>query len=330
MTTDRDRAYDRWLANLTFDELEERLRDLGVTKVVMKQLAPAQDNSQNQFYWQGHLNENPLPLGDFVEFKSKSKKTGKVETGYKAKLDLEWLTPTGTNPAPHAQLIWYPQYPETRLGSLLLGAGYAPRSVIGSRAVAVPGRLLLFGIADRKVIGVALPPHSPATSALQNLFTKGIFAVWPIAPQAKPITAAELLAELHGVYAMCPVRGCTVRGGQVIRSTNLNASGTTFETLMGVKPNALDEPDFHGWELKSHGDSRITLMTPAPTGGAIKTKSAEDFMRAFGRLNDSGTRWDFTGTHRANHIPGGKATTRLNLSPSEVQLVHQVTGEVAM
>lgn len=327
---DRDTEYDAWLARLTMAELEARLQLLGVSKVVMKRLADSQDNSQNQFYWQSNLNENPLPMGHFVDFKSRSKKTGQEEIGFKAALDLEWLTPSGTNPAPHAQLIYYPQYPETRLGSLLAGAHYAPRSLIASRDVAVPDRLMLLGAAGTKIVGVVLPPGSPAARALINLFGSRPFATWAIVPQTTSITADELLAELHGVYRLGAVAGCTVKGNIVVPSSASNAAGTTLETLLGVKPNSRDEPDFHGWELKAHSDSRVTLMTPAPTGGAITTLDPEAFMRAFGRKNDTGSRWDFNGAHRAGLPPGGKATTKLAITKTEVRLVHKTQGTVAM
>jgi hypothetical protein len=71
-------------------------------------------------------------------------------------------------------------------------------------------------------------------------------------------------------------------------------------------------------------------MTPAPTGGAIKTEAPEDFMRQFGWLNGTGTRWDFNGAHRATQAPGGKATTAMRLTSDEVRLVHKVNGGVAM
>lgn len=325
---ERDAEYDAWMAGLDFDALETRLRDLGVTNVVVKRLADHQDNSQNQFYWIGRLTDNPLPLGDFVAHEHVYR--GELQTGYKASLRLEWLTPFGTNPAPKAQLIHYPRYPETRLGSLLDGALYAPRSVIGSRRVAVPGRVLLFGVAEDKVIGAALPPTAPATPRLLALLGSSTFVSWPIAPQAQPIDGATLLSELRGVYELSPIPGCKIAAGVVVKSTDQNASGTTLETVLGVKPNARDEPDFHGWELKVHRDSRVTLMTPAPTGGAIKSESAEGFMRKFGWINGPGTRWDFGGAHRANHVPGGKATTRLRLTDDAVELVHKVTDEVAM
>lgn len=71
-------------------------------------------------------------------------------------------------------------------------------------------------------------------------------------------------------------------------------------------------------------------MTPAPTLGAVVDRPAVDFMRRFGRLNDGGTRWDFTGAHTALHVPGGKSTTRMVLQGDEVRLIHKKTDEVAM
>lgn len=326
----RDVEYDDWLRGLTKDQVEARLRDLGVTKVVLKRLSPNQDNSKNQIqFWQPSLNENPLPMGDFEFLESSSKEKVGLAPGYRAKLDFEWLTPSGTNPAPRAQLIHYPQYPESRLSGLLTGAVYAPRTLLSGREASVPGRLLLLGISQSRIIGLALPPSSPATTALMNL-EPDPFAMWAITPQAIPISPSQLLAELRGVYDLCPLAGCKVRRGDVVRSTDRNAPGTTLETVLGVKPNSRDEPDFHGWELKSYSSSRVTLMTPAPTGGAVTTMSAAQFMQAFGRANAGNTRRDFNGAHTAIKDPGGKATTRLTVTANQVQLVHRVTGALAM
>lgn len=326
--SERNASYNAWIAGLTWSELESRFRSLGVEKVVMKRLAERQDNSKNQIYWQGNLNENPLPKGNFVAFKSSSKR--RTGPGYKAKLDFEWLTPTGASPAPKAQLIHYPQYPETRLGSLISGATYAPRSVVGARAAAGPGRLLLLAIAGEKIIGVALPPQAPAATALGALFGSSPFATWTISRQAEAIGPVELLAELRGVYDLSPVPACRITRNTVVKYIKTNSPGTTLETALGVKPNSRDEPDFHGWELKAHGDSRITLMTPAPTGGAIVTESPEDFMRMFGWKDAKKKRWDFNGAHRSTRAPGGKATTEMDLTADEVRLVHKRSGAVAM
>lgn len=328
MTVESNAEYDEWLSTLTLDEIDSRMRDLGVERVELKKLAPRQDNSKNQIYWRGNLNESPLPLGPFQEDQPSSSRTRDLR--YRAPLALSWLTQEGSNPAPHAQLIHYPQYPESRLGGLLKGAEVAPRSIIGSRESSRPGRLLLLGVAGRRVYALALPPEAPASRQLQTMLGEGVFLVRALTRRARAISADAMLGELSGVLNFGLVAPCKISGTAVEPNTAPNSAGTTLETLLGVRPNSRDEPDFHGWELKAHGDSRITLMTPAPTTGAVTDLPADQFMRRFGRLNDSGTRWDFTGAHTALRVPGGRATTRMLVSRDEVQLVHASTGELAM
>lgn len=328
MTSESNAEYDEWLLALSLDEIDSRMRDLGVERVELKKLAPRQDNSKNQIYWRGNLNESPLPLGPFQEDEPSSSRTRDLR--YRAALDFSWLTPEGSNPAPHAQLIHYPQYPESRLGGLLKGAELAPRSIIGSRESSRPGRLLLLGVAERHVFAIALPPEAPAAQHLQTLLGESVFLVRALTPRARAISADAMLSELSGVLNLGHVAPCKISGTSVEPNTAPNSAGTTLETLLGVRPNSRDEPDFHGWELKAHGDSRITLMTPAPTTGTVLELPAEQFMSRFGRLNASGTRWDFNGGHTALHVPGGRATTQMVVSRDEVQLVHTGTGELAM
>lgn len=267
-------------------------------------------------------------MGNFEELAPVSGRT--IKTKFRAPLSLSWLTPSGCNPAPEAQLIHYPQYPESRIGGLLQGADLAPRSLLGSRGASRPGRVLLLGVANREIFAIALPPESPAAKELERYIGTHAFAIRPLKKQAEPTSETQLLAELSGVHAESPVRGCKISQRNVVENASRNAAGTTLETVMGVLPNSRDEPDFHGWELKAHRDSRITLMTPAPTSGAVVDMTGQEFMRDFGRLNKDTQRWDFTGSHTAIRVPGGKATTKMLVSDNEVQLVHQKSETLAM
>lgn len=58
------------------------------------------------------------------------------------------------------------------------------------------------------------------------------------------------------------------------------------------------EPDFLGWEVKAHSSSRITLMTPEPTGGMYGERGVKAFVAKFGSPTGNDTLY-FTGTHRA-------------------------------
>ncbi len=58
------------------------------------------------------------------------------------------------------------------------------------------------------------------------------------------------------------------------------------------------KPDFLGWEIKAHSSSRITLMTPEPTGGMYGERGVKAFVEKFGSPSGNDTLY-FTGTHRA-------------------------------
>jgi len=77
-----------------------------------------------------------------------------------------------------------------------------------------------------------------------------------------------------------------------------------MEAELGVIPNGLAEPDFHGWEVKQFGvkkfgltDSKaLTIMTPEPDGGLYKHQGVKPFMRLYGYVNSKiADLRDFTG-----------------------------------
>jgi hypothetical protein len=330
---DRDARYDDWARGVSRIQIEQRFWELDVEHVMVKRLSP-NNNSKNQIYLQEDINDVELPMGEFTSFVSTSERTGEEEVIYRAPVDLAWLTPEGVSQAPKTNLIHYPQYPETRLSGFLQGAQDAPRSLLSHRPGRVfsPDRLMLLGVAGARVYGLVLPPDSPAAIELAAVLAPRPFARWPIAPQAVEISSESMLAELHGVHRMSPIKGCSIRNGVVVPRADQNAGGTTLETVLGVKPNSLSEPDFQGWELKSHTSSKVTLMTPGPTGGYLLEHGIEDFMvkGKFGYFSPEKNRYDYTGAHTALARPGGRATTHLVVDQLAIHLVHNVTDEVGM
>ena len=96
--------------------------------------------------------------------------------------------------------------------------------------------------------------------------------------------------------------------GQMGPCSGTNCGGYTLEAQLGIAPNGKSEPDFEGWELKSHAVTRfdrldvgtLTLMTPEPTGGVYKRDGAERFVRQFGYAAQSGEdRLNFSSPHYA-------------------------------
>ena len=330
-----DAAYDAWISTLTRDQLRRRLKALGVTKAVLKRLATKQDNSRNDVYWHGNLNDDPLPISNFTEYLSNSAKDQNKGAGYIADLDFNWLTPSGISPARAPKLRYFPQYGlhgESRLTALLPGPSLdAPRSLFSGR-VYRPGRLMVLGICDQgsnagKLFAVLLPQGSPANSELQHAFSgaEASFARWALTTQTNAINADQLLAELAGVHGLGQVAGAKlayVQGAwQAKQYTSASAGGYTLETLLGVLPNSRTEPDFHGWELKGHSNEKVSLMTPVPTGGDIaKMGNTLAFMQRHGKQT-SATRWDFTVS---------KTTSTLVVTDGEVRLINAASGEIAM
>lgn len=86
-----------------------------------------------------------------------------------------------------------------------------------------------------------------------------------------------------------------------------NGGGYTLESMLGIYPNGIAEPDYLGWEVKQFGVTDFpakgakpsTLMTPEPDGGFYKSQGAIDFVREFGYADKAGRndRINFGGKH---------------------------------
>ena len=114
---------------MNFNNLKQAFIDNGCNRLFFKILS-ANDNSKNQIYLGPDLKAaNVLPFknirADRTIPTAKSKRT--ASPIFKADLDFFWVSDRGEiSPAKYAQVIYYPQYPEVRLSSLLLGCSKAP------------------------------------------------------------------------------------------------------------------------------------------------------------------------------------------------------------
>lgn len=144
------------------NELRARMLANGVKQILVKELAP-NDNSKNQPYVaKGDLTAfNFLPVGELREEKTE---IGNVTV--KGPVNFNWLQADGgLSHAPHAQIIFYPQYPEIRLSGFLLGAKGAPSKLMNSR---MAGRKLFLGITDdRKIIAYVTAIGSNLSNSLK-------------------------------------------------------------------------------------------------------------------------------------------------------------------
>ena len=274
-----------------------------VTRLYVKPLAP-NDNSKNQVYLGPDFSAlNVLPTGGIVSEPDKPQ--------FKATLRFSWLRSDGqVSPAPSAQLILYPQYPEVRFSGFLRGSPDAPSDLMASRA---PGRLLFLGVTRRgEVIGYASSRDSALARefrSLHGLPAAGVFVELPIQQRASPDGRIELLRELRRIHERDWIRSKKMgKDGKITACESPNCGGLTLEAELGISQNGFSEPDYLGWEVKQHGVNDfsrvvvgvITLMTPEPNGGLYKNAGVEAFVRKYGYpdRNNRTDRLNFGGVHR--------------------------------
>jgi MvaI/BcnI restriction endonuclease family len=286
-------------------KLRALMADAGIQRLVAKRLA-ANDNSKNQVYLGGGFEAlNVLPFGDIYEDSSEKNQI------LKAPLSFRWLQPDGTQtPAPNAQLILYPQYPEVRMSGFLLRAKNAPSDLITSR---LAGRIMFMGLDNAGVILAAVvSPEEPLAKEFEAAVAgqgERIFYELAVAGRPKD-TKAQLLAELGRISKLDWINSKRLLGdGALGPCESSNCGGYTLEAELGVKPNGFSEPDFLGWEVKQHGVTNIakpssggpvTLMTPEPTAGFYRDSGVEAFLRKYGYKDRRGRddRINFGGIYR--------------------------------
>lgn len=289
----------------------QKMAEHGAERFLAKQLA-ANDNSKNQVYLGGSFHALTLiPHGSIAD--DPSLIPGAVRDRSKAAVDFWWLDEQGISPAPKAQLILYPKYPEVRMSGFLQGAQRSPNSILNSRD---DGRVLFLGIcSDGRVIGHAVRRDDPAANELisehQNLEMAGVFLdLQPLisggADSKKLMLQALLRVHQRG---WIPSQRLTSTGHKESYSAP-NGGGYTLEAELGIKPNGLSEPDFLGWEVKQYGvrdfekftpKSPITLMTPEPDGGIYVLDGPKKFIETFGYPDKKGRpdRMNFGGIYKA-------------------------------
>lgn len=279
---------------------------LGAQRVLCKRLAE-NDNSKQQVYL-GH-GFDALNLVPFGVVQSDSSKKQPI---MKAALPLSWLDDSGKiAPAPGAQLVLYPQYPEVRMSGFLRGCATAPNELMrpvpkASRRFnnGSDGRLLFLAIlSSREIVAYLAPASSAIAGDFDARDRRGPFAAAGVffdVPLPKVGDARALLLDrlrqIHadGWHPSCRLHADGTRHPYVAR----NGGGYTLEALFDIIPNGRAEPDFHGWELKACGSDRVTLMTPEPDSGYYGSKGVEAFVRRYGHVADGDTLY-FTGMHRA-------------------------------
>lgn len=289
---------------MNLDDLLNHFAQCGVRELLCKSLAE-NDNRKQQIYLGGSLD-----VLQMLPFQAVQSFPDGARPNFKAGLSFYWLSADGRRQkAPGAQLILYPQYPEVRLSGFLRGCPSAPRHLLQCIPAeerrfnnGPDGRLLLLGAnPEGQIFAFLAPAGSMLADAIrhhmqaQGCRTQGVFTIIPI---SRNDGRAELLAKLREIHLAGWHEGMRLDAtGQKMPFKARNAGGYTLEALLGVIPNGRAEPDFMGWELKTHGSSRITLMTPEPDAGYYGNLGVREFVLRFGHDTSPGTRY-FTGQHK--------------------------------
>ena len=292
--------------------LLDRMAVHGAARFYAKRLAP-NDNSKNQVYLGGGFGAlNIIPHGEVES--DDSSRAGSVRDRAKAMVRFFWLDDDGVTPAPDAQLILYPKYPEVRMSGFLRGAERAPNVLMKSRD---EGRVLFFGICpDGRVLGHVVASDDPAARAFDTaapgLDATGIFLDLEKLRQGGTDPKEALLAALRRIHAKGWISSQKMgRAGVPEPYSARNGGGYTLEAELGISPNGYADPDFMGWEVKQYGVSDftsyrsknpVTLMTPEPTGGLYRDEGAAAFLRRYGYADKSGKedRINFGGVYAAD------------------------------
>lgn len=294
------------------NRLLDQMAAHGAARFYAKRLAP-NDNSKNQVYLGGGFGAlNIIPHGP-VEGDDSSL-AGSVRDRAKAAVRFFWLDDVGVTPAPDAQLILYPKYPEVRMSGFLRGAERAPNALMKSRE---EGRVLFFGICpDGRVHGHVVAGADPVARAFDaaapGLDTIGVFHDLEKLRQSGTDPKEALLAALRRIHGKGWIPSQKMgRAGVPEPYSARNGGGYTLEAELGISPNGYADPDFMGWEVKQYGvndftsyraKSPVTLMTPEPNGGLYREQGAAAFLRRYGYADKSGRadRINFGGIYAVN------------------------------
>lgn len=291
---------------MNLKNLKKLFIDNGCQKLYVKKLSP-NDNSKNQVYLGGSFEMlNIFPLSEI-----KTEEAGNWNRErFKASINFSWVADDGNiYPAPNAQLVLYPKYPEVRFSGFLARCENAPSDLMTQR---LADRLLFLSVSNKgEILGYVTSPTSELAiefDALQPDDEVGIFKVidLPIAVNNR----TKLLEELYRVHQLDWIPSKRLdRNGNVLPCVSSNCGGYTLEAELGITPNGYSEPDFLGWEVKQFGvknferinSSVITLMTPEPTDGIYKTQGTEAFLHTYGYPDKTGRedRINFGGIHKA-------------------------------
>ena len=183
---------------MNLQNLKSLFIDNGCTKIYIKKLSP-NDNSKNQVYFGGSFEIlNILPISEI-----KNEEAGDWnKERFKASINFSWIGEDGNLfPAPNAQLILYPKYPEVRFSGFLQKCQNPPSALMTQR---LADRLLFFSVAKNGIIlGYVADPNSEIANDFanqQNITEHGVFKVIELPQVAN--NRADLINELLRIHQL--------------------------------------------------------------------------------------------------------------------------------
>lgn len=325
---------------MNLEKLKKLFEANGCQQIYVKKLS-SNDNSKNQVYLAGNFELlNVFPMAEIT-----TEEAGDwSKERFKAAVKFSWLNDDGNSyPAPGAQFILYPKYPEVRFSGFLKKCENPPSELMNQR---LEGRLLFLSVnATGGMLGYVASPDSDLANEFNRLNAGelGDFGVFRVIVLPKGTDNKErLLAELYRIHKLDWIDSKRLdASGKIMPCLSPNCGGYTLEAELGITPNGYSEPDYLGWEVKQFGvksfdqinSSVITLMTPEPTHGIYKTEGVEAFLRKYGYKDKTGRpdRINFGGIHKCS-VLHGSTKLEMKLIGFDVGLgkIRNVNGRIAL
>jgi hypothetical protein len=287
---------------MNLKSLKKVFVDNGCQRLYVKSLSP-NDNSKNQVYLGGSFEIlNIFPISEIITEEAGDWNRER----FKAKIDFSWINDDGkTYPAPNAQLILYPKYPEVRFSGFLNRCANAPSDLMTKR---LADRVLIISVSKQgSILGYVVGPIAKEINSTNPQGETGVFKVFDLMHFID--NRSKLLSELTRIHNLNWITSKRLDSeGKILPCDSSNCGGYTLEAELGITPNGYSEPDYLGWEIKQFGvvnfnqlnSAVITLMTPEPTDGIYKTKGTDVFLKNYGYPDKTGRedRINFGGIHK--------------------------------
>ncbi|WP_288741088.1 MvaI/BcnI family restriction endonuclease [uncultured Rheinheimera sp.] len=328
---------------MKINDLTEIMFSNGAHRILIKRLAN-NDNSKQQIYLGSDFDViKIIPSGDM--YSAGVSKKGPI---FKAPLNLFWIDSTGnTEQAKNSQIIFYPNYPETRMSGFLKGCSLSPSHLMQPptpqqrQQRANRHRFLVLGVSHKSILafcsGWEEPLSEDLDNAIKNEELKKIATVFYEYAKPGKSTQQKLIEKLISVYKSGEIESCRLnKQGAIQPYTALNGAGYTLEAQFGITPNGCSDPDFFDWELKAHSGSVVTLMTPEPDIGTY-LDDLETFLRTYGTSRKA-DRLDFASRHIVGsfntktaltmHLDGYDPASKEIIDPSGGLFLKNNSGEI--